>query len=193
MSELQNAMDFFKSALSTISYLPSSRIHVRNRVGGAKKRGLKLLSMRGLQKPQCYSETVCTASKRHCSLISLTETSLLLYSTHSSSTQKKSVPVKRNVLYFMGRALPCGFKNSFCQILQWREKNHPTISAREETCRMWQTRWNKQWPFHQTSEAALVLLLSSVCQEQVQRGCRDFTSGCITIVHKRQPPFFPGF
>lgn len=61
--------------------------------------------------------------------------------------KKRSVPVKRNVLYFRGRALPCRFNNSFCQILQRRKKNHPTISALEETCRMWQTRWNKQWPF----------------------------------------------
>lgn len=82
--------------------------------------------------------------------------------------------------------------NAFCQGLQCRGSNHPTASALEETDRS-----DKQSGitsghssrFQQNPGAIAEFSLA----RKVQRRRRDFNLGCITIVHKREPPFFSGF
>lgn len=82
--------------------------------------------------------------------------------------------------------------NSFRQIAQCREKNHPTVSALQEVykCDKQGGKNSGHYPhFRRTFSAIALCSLARTSAEEVE----EFNSGCITIVHKRQPPFFPGF
>lgn len=79
--------------------------------------------------------------------------------------------------------------NSFCQIAQCREKNHQDLHYRKSINVTNKVENSGHYPHFRTFSAIAQCSLARTSAEEVE----EFNSGCITIVHKCQPPFFPGF